>query len=40
MGCCVPTGYGAVFNTAQVKPGDFVAVWGMGGIGLNVVRGA
>jgi S-(hydroxymethyl)glutathione dehydrogenase/alcohol dehydrogenase len=40
MGCCMPTGYGAVFNTAQVKPGDTVAVWGVGGIGLNVIRGA
>jgi S-(hydroxymethyl)glutathione dehydrogenase / alcohol dehydrogenase len=40
MGCCMPTGYGAVFNTAKVKPGDSVAVWGCGGIGLNVIRGA
>jgi S-(hydroxymethyl)glutathione dehydrogenase / alcohol dehydrogenase len=40
MGCCMPTGYGAVFNTAKVKPGDSVAVWGMGGIGLNVTQGA
>jgi S-(hydroxymethyl)glutathione dehydrogenase/alcohol dehydrogenase len=40
LGCCVPTGFGAVFNTAQVKPGDSVAVWGVGGIGLNAIQGA
>lgn len=40
MGCCMPTGFGAVCNTAQVKPCDSVAVWGMGGVGLNVVQGA
>jgi S-(hydroxymethyl)glutathione dehydrogenase / alcohol dehydrogenase len=40
MGCCMPTGFGAVYNTAQVKPGQSVAVWGMGGIGLNTVQGA
>jgi S-(hydroxymethyl)glutathione dehydrogenase/alcohol dehydrogenase len=40
LGCCVPTGFGAVYNTAQVKPGDSVAVWGVGGVGLNVLQGA
>jgi S-(hydroxymethyl)glutathione dehydrogenase/alcohol dehydrogenase len=40
LGCCLPTGFGAVYNVAQVKPGDSVAIWGMGGVGLNVVRGA
>jgi len=40
MGCCMPTGLGAVCNTAQVKPCDSVAIWGMGGVGLNVVQGA
>lgn len=40
IGCCMPTGFGAVYNTAQVKPGNSVAIWGMGGIGLNVVQGA
>ena len=40
MGCCVPTGYGAVYNVAKVNPGACVAIWGMGGVGLNVVRGA
>ncbi|MEW5722708.1 MAG: Zn-dependent alcohol dehydrogenase, partial [Thermodesulfobacteriota bacterium] len=40
MGCCVPTGWGAVFHVANIKPGDSVAVWGMGGVGLNTVRAA
>ena len=40
LGCCMPTGVGAVYNGAEVKPGDSVAIWGMGGVGLNVVRGA
>jgi S-(hydroxymethyl)glutathione dehydrogenase/alcohol dehydrogenase len=40
LSCCVPTGFGAVYNAAGVKPGDSVAIWGMGGVGLNVVRGA
>jgi S-(hydroxymethyl)glutathione dehydrogenase/alcohol dehydrogenase len=38
MGCCVPTGWGTVWNTAKVQPGDSVAVWGLGGVGLNVLR--
>jgi S-(hydroxymethyl)glutathione dehydrogenase/alcohol dehydrogenase len=40
MGCAVPTGFGAVYNVAGVKPGDSVAIWGMGGVGLNVVSAA
>jgi S-(hydroxymethyl)glutathione dehydrogenase/alcohol dehydrogenase len=40
LGCCLPTGFGAVYNAAGVKPGESVAIWGMGGVGLNVVRGA
>ena len=40
MGCAVMTGVGAVLNTAQVRPGDTVAVVGCGGVGLNVVQGA
>ncbi len=40
IGCGVTTGIGAVFNTAKVKPGDNVVVFGLGGIGLNVVQGA
>jgi S-(hydroxymethyl)glutathione dehydrogenase / alcohol dehydrogenase len=40
MGCAVMTGVGAVLNTAQVRPGESVAVVGCGGVGLNVVQGA
>src|SRR5574337_1614900 len=40
LGCGVTTGLGAVKNTAQVQPGDTVAVFGLGGIGLAVVQGA
>jgi S-(hydroxymethyl)glutathione dehydrogenase/alcohol dehydrogenase len=40
IGCGVTTGLGAVFNTAKVKPGDNVVVFGLGGIGLNVIQGA
>jgi len=40
MSCCIPTGWGAVFNTAQVAPGDAVVVFGLGGVGLNVLRAA
>ena len=40
IGCGVTTGLGAVFNTARVPPGATVAVFGCGGIGLNVVQGA
>jgi len=39
-GCAVMTGFGAVFNTAKVRPGSHVAVVGVGGIGLNVIQGA
>jgi S-(hydroxymethyl)glutathione dehydrogenase / alcohol dehydrogenase len=39
-GCAVITGYGAVVRTAQVEPESSVAVWGCGGVGLNVVQGA
>jgi S-(hydroxymethyl)glutathione dehydrogenase / alcohol dehydrogenase len=39
-GCGVTTGLGAVFNIADVRPGDTVAVVGCGGVGLNVVQGA
>ena len=39
-GCCVATGVGAVMNTAHVESGSTVAVFGLGGIGLNVVQGA
>jgi len=40
IGCGVITGLGAVFNAAEVKPGSTVAVFGCGGIGLNIVQGA
>jgi S-(hydroxymethyl)glutathione dehydrogenase/alcohol dehydrogenase len=40
LGCGVTTGIGAVHNTAKVQPGDSVAVFGLGGIGLAVVQGA
>jgi len=40
LGCGIPTGVGAVFNTAKVTPGSKVAVVGAGGIGLSVIQGA
>ncbi|HEX9395455.1 MAG TPA: Zn-dependent alcohol dehydrogenase [Burkholderiales bacterium] len=40
VGCAVTTGVGAVFNTARVEPGATVAVFGCGGVGLNVIQGA
>ena len=40
IGCGVTTGIGAVMNTAKVEPGANVAVFGLGGIGLNVIQGA
>ncbi|QJQ33153.1 S-(hydroxymethyl)glutathione dehydrogenase/class III alcohol dehydrogenase [Sphingomonas lacunae] len=40
IGCGVTTGVGAVVNTAKVAPGDNIVVFGLGGIGLNVLQGA
>jgi len=40
IGCGVTTGLGAVMNTAKVEPGANVVVFGLGGIGLNVIQGA
>jgi S-(hydroxymethyl)glutathione dehydrogenase / alcohol dehydrogenase len=40
IGCGVTTGVGAVINTAKVEPGSNVIVFGLGGIGLNVIQGA
>ena len=40
VGCTVSTGVGAVLRTARVESGATLAVWGTGGIGLNVVAGA
>jgi S-(hydroxymethyl)glutathione dehydrogenase/alcohol dehydrogenase len=39
IGCGVTTGIGAVINTAKVEPGSNVVVFGLGGIGLNVIQG-
>jgi S-(hydroxymethyl)glutathione dehydrogenase/alcohol dehydrogenase len=40
LGCAVTTGLGIVFNNADLKPGQSIAIFGVGGIGLNVVQGA
>ena len=40
VGCGVPTGWGSAVNTANVRAGDTVAVYGIGGIGINAVQGA
>lgn len=40
IGCGVMTGVGAAMNTARIRPGDTVAVFGCGGVGLNVIQGA
>ncbi|MSR66272.1 MAG: alcohol dehydrogenase [Pedosphaera sp.] len=40
FGCAVVTGVGAVMNTAKVQPGETVAVFGLGGVGLSAVMGA
>lgn len=40
IGCCVPTGFGSVVNTAKVGVGDTVVVLGVGGIGSNAIQGA
>ena len=40
VGCGVMTGVGAAVNTAKVQPGDTVAVFGCGGVGLNAIQGA
>lgn len=39
VGCAVMTGVGSVFNTAQLRPGSTAAVFGCGGVGLNVIQG-
>jgi S-(hydroxymethyl)glutathione dehydrogenase/alcohol dehydrogenase len=38
MGCCIPTGWGAAVNGARLQPGDQVAIYGLGGVGLNILR--
>ena len=40
LGCGITTGIGAVLNTAKVRPGSTVGVFGLGGIGLSVIQGA
>ncbi|HWD66244.1 MAG TPA: Zn-dependent alcohol dehydrogenase [Solirubrobacteraceae bacterium] len=40
IGCAVLTGFGAALRTARVKPGDRVAVFGCGGVGLSAIQGA
>lgn len=40
LGCAAPTGMGAVFNVLKARPGDAVAVFGTGGVGLNAVMAA
>lgn len=40
LGCAVPTGVGAVLNTAKPKPGQSIAIFGAGGIGLCAIAGA
>ncbi|MFT4572277.1 MAG: Zn-dependent alcohol dehydrogenase [Hyphomicrobiaceae bacterium] len=40
LGCAVVTGYGAAHYAAKVQPGDEVAVFGCGGVGLNIIQGA
>lgn len=40
IGCAVTTGVGAVFNTARMRPGSDVVVYGAGGVGLSIIMGA
>jgi len=40
LGCAVTTGLGIVFNEAGLKPGESIAIFGVGGVGLNAVQGA
>jgi Zn-dependent alcohol dehydrogenase len=40
LGCAVQTGVGAALNTARVREGDTVLIYGLGGIGLSIVQGA
>lgn len=39
LGCGVPTGYGAVLNTAKVTAGSSCAIWGLGAVGLAAAFG-
>ena len=40
IGCGVPTGFGSAVHAAETEPGDTIAIYGVGGIGMNAVQGA
>ncbi|GAA3050008.1 NDMA-dependent alcohol dehydrogenase [Pseudonocardia yunnanensis] len=40
IGCGVPTGFGSAVHAAETQPGDTIAIYGVGGIGINAVQGA
>ena len=40
IGCGVPTGFGSAVHAAETQPGDTIAIYGVGGIGVNAVQGA
>jgi Zn-dependent alcohol dehydrogenase len=40
LGCGVATGIGAAINTAGVRPGESIVIWGAGGVGLSAIMGA
>ncbi|MBI5346636.1 MAG: zinc-binding dehydrogenase [Chlamydiae bacterium] len=40
IGCAMPTGLGTIFNTTSAKPGQSIAIFGCGGIGLSAIQGA
>src|SRR5581483_1027322 len=40
VGCGVPTGWGSAVYSADVRPGDTVVIFGIGGVGINAVQGA
>ena len=40
VGCGVPTGWGTAVNAGEVRPGDTVVIYGIGGVGINAVQGA
>lgn len=40
VGCGITTGFGAIVNDAKTKPGDFVAIWGVGGVGISALMAA
>ena len=40
IGCGVPTGFGSATHAANTEPGDTIAIYGIGGIGINTVQGA